>query len=266
MRAIILAAGRGIRLNGDYPPKILLEFDGKSLLARHIETLQLYGIKQLSLGVGYQRAKIDQEIMSLGAGEFVKPVYNEDFLQSNCVTLWKMRDQLCCGEPVLLMDGDVLYDDRILGRLLNSGHQNCLLLDRDFSPGEEPVKVAVRDGVIVDFGKKIDTGFDFCGESVGFFWLSACMVEAIIARIQSYLEQGHRDIPYEDAIRDVMGAPSDNGFSFEDITGLPWIEIDFADDIEQARNVILPRIRKKLGKVLRVGAGRKSITSSLSNQ
>ena len=252
MRAIILAAGRGIRLNGDYPPKILLEFDGKSLLARHIETLQLYGIKQLSLGVGYQRAKIDQEIMSLGAGEFVKPVYNEDFLQSNCVTLWKMRDQLCCGEPVLLMDGDVLYDDRILGRLLNSGHENCLLLDRDFTPGEEPVKVAVRNGVIVDFGKKIGTGFDFCGESVGFFWLSACMVEAIIARIQSYLEQGHRDIPYEDAIRDVMGAPSDNGFSFEDITGLPWIEIDFADDIEQARNVILPRIRKQPSKVLRV--------------
>ena len=252
MRAIILAAGRGIRLNGDYPPKILLEFDGKSLLARHIETLQLYGIKQLSLGVGYQRAKIDQEIMSLGAGEFVKPVYNEDFLQSNCVTLWKMRDQLCCGEPVLLMDGDVLYDDRILGRLLNSGHENCLLLDRDFTPGEEPVKVAVRNDVIVNFGKKIGTGFDFCGESVGFFWLSACMVEAIIAHIQSYLEQGHRDIPYEDAIRDVMGAPSDNGFSFEDITGLPWIEIDFADDIERARNVILPRIRKKPGKVLRV--------------
>ena len=70
---------------------------------------------------------------------------------------------------------------------------------------------------------------------LGFFWLSACMVEAIIARIQSYLEQGHRDIPYEDAIRDVMGAPSGNRFSFEDITGLPWIEIDFADDIQRAR-------------------------------
>ena len=265
MRAIILAAGRGIRLNGDYPPKILLEFDGKSLLARHIETLQLYGIKQLSLGVGYQRAKIDQEIMSLGAGEFVKPVYNEDFLQSNCVTLWKMRDQLCCGEPVLLMDGDVLYDDRILGRLLNSGHQNCLLLDRDFSPGEEPVKVAVRDGVIVDFGKIIGTECDFFGESVGFFRLSAHTAEAIIACIENYLDQGRHDRPYEDAIHDVMAASSDTRFAFEDITGLPWIEIDFSRDIEQARNVILPRIRKKLGKVLRVGAGRKSITSSLSN-
>jgi choline kinase len=41
------------------PTQDLLEFDGRSLLARHIETLQLYGIKQLSLGVGYQQAKID---------------------------------------------------------------------------------------------------------------------------------------------------------------------------------------------------------------
>ena len=110
----------------------------------------------------------------------------------------------------------------------------------------------MRNGVIVDFGKKIGTGFDFCGESVGFFWLSACMAEAIIARIQRYLEQGHRDTPYEDAIRDVMGDPSNNEFSFADITGLPWIEIDFADDIEQARNEVLPRMSKKPGKVLRV--------------
>jgi choline kinase len=163
-----------------------------------------------------------------------------------------MRDQLCCGEPVLLMDGDVLYDDRILGCLLDSGHENCLLLDRDFTPGEEPVKVAVRNDVIVDFGKKIGTEFDFCGESVGFFRLSASMAKSIIARIQSYLEQGHRDIPYENAIRDVMGPPSGNGFSFEDITGLPWIEIDYTSDIEQANNSILPRIRKKPSKVLRV--------------
>ena len=63
-----------------------------------------------------------------------------------------------------------------------------------------------------------------------------------------------------------MGASSDTRYDFEDITGLLWIEIDFTRDIEQARNVILPCISKKLGKVLRVGAGKQSITSSQSNQ
>ena len=92
------------------------------------------------------------------------------------------------------------------------------------------------------------------------------MAKVIIAYIQNYLDQGHHNWLYEDTIHDVMGASSDTGFDFEDITGLPWIEIDFTGDSEQARNVILPRIRKKLGKVLRVGAGRQSITSSQSNQ
>jgi hypothetical protein len=47
---------------------------------------------------------------------------------------------------------------------------------------------------------------------------------------------------------------------------LPWIEIDFTGDIKHARNVILPRIKKKLGMVLRVGAGGQSIISSQPNQ
>ena len=63
-----------------------------------------------------------------------------------------------------------------------------------------------------------------------------------------------------------MGASSDTGFDFEDITEFPRIKVDFTRDIKQAKNMILPRIRKKLGKVLRVEAGRQSITSSQSNQ
>jgi choline kinase len=31
-------------------------------------------------------------------------------------------------------------------------------------------------------------------------------------------------------------------FSFEDITGMPWIEIDFAADVERATSEVLPRI------------------------
>ena len=32
-------------------------------------------------------------------------------------------------------------------------------------------------------------------------------------------------------------------FGVEDVTGLPWIEIDFPDDIERARLEILPRLQ-----------------------
>ncbi len=56
MKAIILAAGIGNRL-GNYAekkPKSLLEFDGKSLLKRHIEILLANKIDALTIVTGYE--------------------------------------------------------------------------------------------------------------------------------------------------------------------------------------------------------------------
>ncbi|MHA1537456.1 MAG: NTP transferase domain-containing protein, partial [Alphaproteobacteria bacterium] len=56
MRAVMLAAGVGERLGGaaQKPPKILLEFAGESLLARHIAILRGAGIDELVLCTGYR--------------------------------------------------------------------------------------------------------------------------------------------------------------------------------------------------------------------
>ncbi|HIM45156.1 MAG TPA: phosphocholine cytidylyltransferase family protein, partial [Alphaproteobacteria bacterium] len=39
----------------------------------------------------------------------------------------------------------------------------------------------------------------------------------------------------------LLASPGER-FGFEDITGLPWIEIDFAEDMARAENEILPRL------------------------
>ena len=60
------------------------------------------------------------------------------------------------------------------------------------------------------------------------------------------LRQGRRNEPYEETIRDVLLTSPRGTFAFEDITGIPWIEIDFAVDIERANTEILPRISKAI--------------------
>ena len=245
MKAVMLAAGIGSRLRSNVtepPPKVLLRFGGKSLLEFHLEILRRQGIDELVLGVGYKHQDIEREIMVLGARDFVRTVFNEDFREGNIVTLWTLRDELRCGDSVLLMDADVLYDEGLLERLVKSRHQNCLLLDRDFEPGDEPVKVCVRDGKIVEFRKWLSTNFDFCGESVGMFKLSSDAAQQVIAQTELYLGQGRRHEPYEETIRDVLLTSLRGAFAFEDITGLPWIEIDFVADVERANAEILPRI------------------------
>jgi choline kinase len=245
MKAIMLAAGIGARLESNVTeplPKVLLRFGGKSLLEYHLEILMRQGIDELVLGVGYKHRDIEREIATLGAQDFVRTVFNEDYREGNVVTLWTLRDELRSEDPVLLMDADVLYDEELLERLVKSHHQNCLLIDRDFEPGDEPVKICIRDGEIVEFRKWLSTAFDFCGESVGMFKLSADAAGWVTAQAALYLDQGRRHEPYEEVIRDVLLTAPRGVFAFEDITGLPWIEIDFAVDVERAEAEILPRI------------------------
>jgi choline kinase len=74
------------------------------------------------------------------------------------------------------------------------------------------------------------------------FKLSAHATEGIISQTKLYLAQGRRHEPYEEMIRDFLLTAPRGTFAFEDITGLPWIEIDFAADVERANAEILPRI------------------------
>lgn len=245
MKVVMLAAGIGSRLgqtSAETGPKVLLRFDGKTLLERHIDIFRRQGICELVLGVGFHHDKIQKEIEKLGAQGFVRTVLNEDYEQGNIVTLSTLRDEICCGESVLLMDADVLYDESLLERLIKSRHPNCLLIDRAFVPGDEPVKICVQDGEIIEFRKWLSTEFDYCGESVGFFKFSREIAEQIILQTELSLRQGRHNEAYEETIRDVLLTSPRGKFAFEDITGIPWIEIDFAADVERANIEILPQI------------------------
>lgn len=245
MHAIILAAGVGQRL-GDAAankPKCLLEFSGQSLLERHLQILVHYGIEHLTVVTGYQAPMIDAVLAQTQWQIEIKTRLNPDFTAGSVVSLACAGEALCSGAPVLLMDADVLYDHRLIERLLQTNHANCFLLDRDFEPGEEPVKLCVRDGRLIDFRKRIDKNlaFDFQGESVGFFRFEPDTAQSLASAAENYIGSGKQDQPYEEVIRDLLLArPCD--FGYEDITGLAWVEIDFPDDIDRARQHILPHM------------------------
>ena len=239
MRAVILAAGVGRRLGHD-KPKILLDFGCRTLLERHLAILAALGVEDVVIGIGYRALAIERMLAALGQQD-VSTIYNSDFEQGSILTLWCVRDALNAGGPVLLMDGDVLYDRRVLEPLVGTHHADCLLVDRAYEPGDEPVKVGVVDGVPADFGKTIDPSIEAYGESVGFFRLSEGTVSALVETAGRMIDEGGSERPMEDAIADVLRA-ANPPFGFEDVTGLPWIEIDFPEDVERAETVILPKL------------------------
>jgi choline kinase len=247
MRAIILAAGRGIRLGplGRERPKCLLSFGGQSLLRRHVECLHRLGVTEIALVLGYLEEDVQAELDALAIEPRPATLTNPRYERGSVVSLWTARELLEAGGDVLLMDADVLYDEAILERLVRVPG-NLFLLDRGYDDsGQEAVKVCVHRGVAVEFRKRLaaDLVYDFAGESVGFFRLGESAARALSERCGAYVTGGRIDEPYEEAIRDLL-LESPGRFRFEDITGLPWLEIDFPDDVRRAEQEVLPRLSR----------------------
>lgn len=241
MHAIILAAGVGKRLQHERAaPKCLLEFGGRSLLSRHLDNLAALGIGQVTICVGYEADQIARAVSGRTAPRILLQ-HNPLYTLGSSVSLWAVRQSLTCGDDILLMDADVLYHRDILARLVASPASNCFLLDRDFVPGDEPVKICLREGRVVEFRKRLapDLGYDALGESVGFFKFDAATALVLARLLAAYVADGRREQPHEEALRDLaLAAPASIGI--EDVSGLPWIEIDFPADIVRATKDILP--------------------------
>jgi choline kinase len=248
--AVILAAGRGARLlefNAEGRPKCLLTFGGRSLLERHLDLLYRLGVQQVDLVIGYEADQVIEHVARLKSRPDVAFHYNPRYEQGSVVSLWAARETLESATGILLMDADVLYHPAILERLLQSRYDNCFLLDREFADGEEPVKIAVKNGAMVDFRKKLPQGlqYDYLGESVGFFRFGAERAARIARECVRFDAEGLADAPHEEALRNVL-LESPGDFAFEDVSGLPWIEIDFPADIVRARETVLPAIHESV--------------------
>lgn len=250
MHAIILAAGRGNRLadfNPDGRPKCLLDFGGRSLLARQLDILFQLGVNKVTLVVGYEADLIIEHVATLTSRPEVAFVYNPAYEQGSVLSLLAAREVMTTNDTVLVLDADVLFHPQIMQRLIDSPHQNCFLIDRDFVAGDEPVKIAIHKGKMVEFRKKLpeDLEFNTLGESVGFFKFDGNIAVKIAQVCNGYLKEGLLDAPHEEALRDILLALP-RAFAYEDVSGLPWLEVDFPEDIERAIKQILPAIRQDI--------------------
>lgn len=247
MRAIILAAGRGSRLQQTADrqvPKCLLTFGGHSLLERHLRLLEAAGVAEIVLALGFRHELIEAELARLGRGPGAEIVLNPQYELGSMLTVHAAAGPLTRGGDVLLMDADVLYHEGIMAALTaGRGPVNRLLIDRDFEAGEEPVKVCARAGVPIELRKKLEPGleYDMIGESVGFFRFDERAARRLAAIVQDHVASSRAHLPHEEAVRDLLRERSQS-FEVCDVTGMPWIEIDFPADVARATQEVLPQI------------------------
>jgi choline kinase len=232
-------------------PKCLLRFGGMSLLERHLRMLRAAGIDDVVLALGFRAELVEVELDRLDWRPRPQLVLNRRFDLGSVLTVHTVADAMTRGGSVLLMDADVLYDERIMSALVDGSRPvNRLLIDRDFEAGDEPVKLCVRDGVPIELRKQLgaDLKFDTIGESVGFFRFDEAGARRLAALVAGYVAHELAHMPHEEAVRDLLRERS-QVFEVTDVTGAPWIEIDYAGDVVRAAQEVLPQLQSLSGVV-----------------
>jgi choline kinase len=250
MRGIILAAGKGARLNGDAAdtPKCLVRIGGRTLIERQIASLRDAGIDDIVIVVGAQAERVRRT-----CGYDFTYVENVRYAQTNSMySLWMARALLY--EGVVVLNCDVLFHPALLGDLLTARHEDALLLayrgaaDPPF--GDEEMKVKVRAGRVVEMSKDLPPA-EADGENLGIVKFGAHGASLLVEALDRLIAAG--------GLRD--WAP--RAFSeFARVRplyaigtrGLPWIEIDFPEDYRRAVREVLPEIERAPGLDRRGGA------------
>ncbi len=238
MRGIILAAGRGSRLNGTAgdAPKCLVELGGLSLVERQIRALRAAGVDDIVMVVGCQSDRVRR-----ACGHRITYVENARFAQTNSMySLWTARALLYEGFVVL--NCDVLFHPALLTDLLTARHENALLLayrEAGQPPyGDEEMKVKVRCGRVSAMSKQLPLA-EADGENLGIVKFGPRGAASLVRIMDRLVAAGGLR---EWAPRAFSEFAKTHPVYALGTRGLPWIEIDFPEDYARARHDVLPAI------------------------
>lgn len=241
MKAIILAAGKGTRLDGAaVKPKCLVEIGGLTLLRRQIETLRSLNLEKIVVVVGFAADKIREE-----CDNGISFVENAQFAEtSSMYSLWLAREHL--SEGFVVLNCDVLFHPQLLANLLESSHDDALLIsdqEKATNPlGDEEMKVKLKERLVVDISKDMDP-LEADGENVGIVKFSASGAKVLVEYMNELITNGARKDWAPRAFREYALHHPLHALSTD---GLPWIEIDFPEDYQRAVNEVYPKIESQL--------------------
>ncbi len=235
MQAVILAAGYGSRLErvSKGKPKCLLTVGGTTLVEHQLEALNDAGIGKVLVIVGY---KADEVRAALG--ERVEFIENTRYDETNSLySLWLARDWI--EGPFVLMNCDLLFHPQILDRLLAQGG-NGLAFDSSSTGGREQTKVAVQEGRVVDLGKDLPPEASR-GESIGLTCYDERGAHNLMARADALIDNGAENCWSIEAIRAISATVDMKAYN---VAGMPWVEVDFPNDLVRAEKEVWPAIMK----------------------
>jgi choline kinase len=152
-RALIIAAGRGVRLNphNQELPKCLVRIGARSIIETTLTALQRTGIQEVFIVTGYKHESLSHR---LGDGyQFglrLHYIFNEQWRRENGLSVYAARECFDARESFLLLMGDHLFAPEIL----------TVLMATPLAPGEIALAVDSKLASIFDLDDATKVIFD----------------------------------------------------------------------------------------------------------
>lgn len=237
MKAIILSAGQGRRL---LPltaevPKCALQIGGRSLVEWQITQLIKCGVDQVTVVVGFGAEKVEHLLLSHYRPDHVQTLYNPFFAVSdNLVSCWLARHLMT--EDFILLNGDTLFEEPILDRLLGSPSRPVTLVtDSKSAYDADDMKVMLDGHRLLRVGKTLQPEQSH-GESIGMMLFRGSGPGLFAGAVEGALRKPQALKQWYLSVIDEM---AQSGLAWTcPIHGLAWTEVDCSADLEDAQKLV----------------------------
>ena len=242
MQAIILAAGMGKRLGEltQNNTKCMVQVNGITLIDRTLTHLSKSNISRVIIVIGYQgnnlRNYIGNEYQGLKIEYIENPVYDKT---NNIYSLSLAKQQLQ-EDDTLLIESDLIFEDSLLTKLLNSGYPNLALVDKYETWMDGTMVKLDDDNNIVNFVPKKAFKFsevDSYYKTVNIYKFSKGFLKSsYVPFLEAYTKALGNNEYYEQVLR-VITLLDRCDLKALPLHGEKWYEIDDVQDLDIAETI-----------------------------
>lgn len=227
--AVILAAGERKDFN---KPATFLEIEEMTIIERLIRILKNNGIDRIIIVVGYENHYFD----NLNIKE-VELVYSDRFKWTGTMESLSLVEEYV-NEDFLLIEGDLIFEEKAIDYLLAAEDENCLVLVNESGSGDEGL-VEIRDESVFRISKDMHQLSKIDGEFIG---LSKLNIDTYRQMLVDFKYSKNPYLHYEYVL---MNVNQDQKIGYVKIDDLVWSELDTARDYENLKLHIYPELLKR---------------------
>ena len=235
-QAVILAAGIGSRLfplTADRPKAMVDMLEGPAL-HRTLRQLRRAGLERVVVVVGYEADYVVRETGHIFEGLSIEYVRNELFRETGTAASL-LATAHALGEPSLVIEGDVLFEQKLLERLLSNLPGEEVAAISPFVPPLSGTAVTLEGNKISSFTRGVPQGQrPGLFKTVNLFRFSADTLRQVLTPALSRRVDSDPKAYLEDVLGDLV-ATGRLALVALHCGDMKWFEVDDEPDLVHAR-------------------------------